>query len=324
MRLAPILAACALAACQSTPVAAPEPASFYTLTDLTDEYANFFDRTQGMETPARVAAFKAEMNPYFPGFYDTERVSGFITAERYDGLIATSFENFPALRERYERTSATFESMIEPARVSFEAAFPDVEPIGQIYLLNSVGEMDGGQRTVNGRNYLVFGADVMARLYQPGQERAFFHHELFHVYHSQFFKDCDEVWCGVWREGLATYVAHQLNPNATDLELLLTSPRPIRPEVDADPPRAICAVRALLHSESNDDMGALLRGGRNLEGLPPRVGDYIGYLAAREAGRTRMPQQLAHLTVEEAGPIVEASLASLAECPSSSAPAPAN
>jgi hypothetical protein len=231
-------------------------------------------------------------------------------------LIATSFENFPALRERYERTSATFEAMIAPARESFVAAFPDVEPIGQVYLLHSVGEMDGGGRTVNGRNYLVFGADVMARLYQPGQERAFFHHELFHVYHNQFFQDCSQVWCGVWREGLATYVAHQLNPDATDLELLLTSPRPIRQEVDADPERAICAVRALLHSESNEDMGALLRGNRNLEGLPPRVGYYIGYLAAREAGRTRSPQELAHLSVAEAGPIMEAALASLAECPS--------
>jgi hypothetical protein len=315
MRLATIFAACALAACQTAPPPEPPATPFYTLADLTDEYVAFYDRTQGMESAARVAAFKSEMATVFPGFYDTERVADYIGAERYDGMIATSFENFPNIRERYLTTAANFEGMIEPARESFAAAFPDVEPIGQIYLLHSVGEMDGGTRTIGEHNYLIFGADVMARLYQPGQERAFFHHELFHVYHSQFFTDCDQVWCGLWREGLETYVAHQLNPNATDLELLLTSPRPIRPEVEANRPLAICAVVARLHSTENADSAVLFRGNQNIEGLPPRVGYYVGYLAAREAGRTRTPQELAHLSVAEAGPIVEAALASLATCP---------
>jgi len=308
-----VLAAALAGACQT---AGGQPARpFYTLVNLTDEYVAYYDRTEGVESAARVTAFKAEMDPYFPGFYDTARVQDFISADGYNQLIARSFDDFPELRERFLRTATNFEAMLEPARESFSISFPDLDPLGEVYLLHSVGEMDGGTRSINGRTHLVFGADVMARLYQPGQERAFFHHELFHVYHSQFFEGCEQLWCGLWREGLATHIAHHLNPDATDLELLLTSPRPIRPEIEADRTRAVCAVRARLHSTSNDDVAALFGGNRNLDGLPPRAGYYIGYLAAREAGRTHTPQELAHLSVAEAGPLVEAALASLAECP---------
>ncbi len=49
--------------------------------------------------------------------------------------------------------------------------------------------------------------------------------------------------------------------------------------------------------------------------LPPRFGYYVGYLVVREAARTHTLQQLAHLSVAEARPVVDAALASLATCP---------
>ena len=71
--------------------------------------------------------------------------------------------------------------------------------------------MDGGTRSVKGQRYLVFGADVMARVTTPGRERPFFHHELFHVYNEKFFSECDPLWCALWMEGLAVYVSERLN-----------------------------------------------------------------------------------------------------------------
>jgi hypothetical protein len=49
---------------------------------------------------------------------------------------------------------------------------------------------------------LVFGADVMVSAHDYGDEEPFLHHQLFHVYHQQFFPECDQVWCGLWTEGL--------------------------------------------------------------------------------------------------------------------------
>jgi len=59
---------------------------------------------------------------------------------------------------------------------------------------------------------------------------------------------------------------------------------------------------------------ALFCSGRLNERLP-RFGYYVGYLVAAQAGKTGSPRQLAALSAEDARPIVEASLRSLADCP---------
>jgi hypothetical protein len=316
MRSAPLLAVFALAACQTTEAAAPPAAEapFYTLVDLTDDYVAFYDRTEGMETAARVAAFREEFNAKMPGFYDEARLHN-VTAEQYDQRVARSFAAFPDMRERYLATTAGFEASVTPARESFRRAFPDVRPMGEVHFIHSLGEMDGGTRTIDDHRYMIFGADVMSRIYEPGGTTPFFHHELFHFYHRTHLGDCERFWCAVWSEGLATYVSEQLNPGADDRAMLLTLPRPIRPEVDANMNLAVCTALARLDSEDETEYAQFFFGNANVEGLPPRAGYYVGYLVAKEAGRTRTLQQLAHLSAAEARPIVETSLRAMATCP---------
>lgn len=160
----------------------------------------------------------------------------------------------------------------------------------------------------------MFGADMIARLHAGRDVQPFFHHELFHLYHSRSFADCPAVWCNLWSEGLATYVAHRLNPEASDHELLLTLPEPIREPVERNRREAVCAVRERLDSRSNDDNRALFSFNRLNERLPPRFGYYVGYLVAAEAGRTRSLQQLAAMPGGEVRPLLETTLRSLAEC----------
>jgi hypothetical protein len=320
MRIAPMLLL--LAGLAGVPASASTPA--FTVVDLATQYAAFYDATLALDPGARVEAFKAHFGPRFPGFYAPERISQFTTLERYDAQIARSFATFADLRPRFERTARSFVAMLEPARDDFVRHFPDLAPIGEIYLIHSMGEMDGGIRTIGGRRHLVFGADVMARLHPPGEERPFFQHELFHVYHGQFFADCDAVWCALWTEGLAVYVSEQLNPGVTDAQLMLEVPRPIRPEVDAKRQEAVCAVRARLDSAERGDYAPLFMGQASLDGLPPRFAYYVGYLVAREAARTRSLRELAQLRTADARPIVDAALAALATCaPAGTAPTPA-
>ena len=72
----------------------------------------------------------------------------FSTPERYDAMIARSFAAFPELRPRFERTTRSFVAMLGPARDDFARRFPDLAAIGEIYLVHSLGEMDGGIRTI--------------------------------------------------------------------------------------------------------------------------------------------------------------------------------
>ena len=301
-----------LAACQP-PAQTPSPS--YNLIDLTGAYEDFYDRTTDMAEAERVAAFKTEMNAAFPGFYDSARFSR-PDPERYDARIARSFEQFPEIRAAYDQTRASFVSTVDPALAHFVETFPDFEDIGDIYLVHSLGEMDGGGREINGKPYFVFGADMIAILHPPGSERPFLQHELFHLYHQQFFEGCDQVWCILWREGMATYVSRALNPDASDDDLLLEFPEPIPPAVDANLPLAVCDVTARLDSDDFDDLAPLfMGGGEKLDGLPLRFAYYVGELTVAEAVKTHDLQALAHADNVEARTVLDAALANLAACP---------
>ena len=162
---------------------------------------------------------------------------------------------------------------------------------------------------------LLFGADVIARLHMGHDIRPFFHHELFHLYHQRRFTSCEAVWCGLWTEGLAVYVAKSLNPKATDEDLLLTQPEPLRPAVDRNRDLAVCTVVAQLDSKDETIGAALFSSGRLRPELPPRFGYFVGYLAAGEMGRTSSPKQLASMTPAQVRPALEAALRRLATCP---------
>lgn len=302
--------AVALAACQTTAAQAPA----YNLVDFTDEFDALYTRTEGQAPEARVAAFRAEIVPLFPEFYGYERYSDRLSEEQYNARIARNFERYPAQREAFLARAASFEDLLAPAYASFTQSFPDTGAIGDIHILHSFGEMDGGTRSFGDRIYLIFGIDVMARAHTFTDETPFFHHELFHIYHGRRFPECEEVWCSLWSEGLATYVSAELNPDASASQLLLDVPEPIAGPVDANLREAVCTVRSRLDSREGSDMSALFSFQRLNERLPPRFGYYVGYLAARELGRTHSLQQLADMNHSELRPALESALARLATC----------
>lgn len=305
-----LIVAAALAACQTAAAPAPAP---YRVVDFTDEFDALYLRTEGQTPDMRVAAFRAEIAPLFPEFYGRERFAH-RTDDQYNARIARTFERYPTLRDRFLARAAAFESLLAPAYNSFARAFPDVGDVGDIYILHSLGEMDGGTRSFGDRVYLIFGIDVMTNAHAFEDETPFFHHELFHIYHQRRFAECAEVWCSLWTEGLAVHVAATLNPGATPSQLLMDVPEPIPGPVDANLHEAVCAVRARLDSRDDADMGALFSFRRLNERLPPRFGYYVGYLAARELGRTHTLQQLADMNHAQVRPALEAALARLATC----------
>ena len=308
LRILALLAALLLTACAATPP--PPPSSNLELIDLVDDFAAFQQSSEGMEDKARIAAFKAHFATILPGFYSNERVR----FPGYDGLILKSLKEYPQQRAAIEDMARRFRSQLAPAERSFEAQFGPMTGFRPIVLVHSLGEFDGGTRSLPGGGHLMFGADVMARMYANKNPQPFFHHELFHLYHSRTFDDCSAVWCNLWNEGLATYVSHRMNPQATDNELLLETPVPLRPAVEANRSEAVCAVLAKLDSTDGKVNNALFSSGRLSERLPPRSGYYIGYLIAAEARKSRSLKELAQLSNDQVRPLVEKSLRDMARC----------
>ncbi|MET0309265.1 MAG: hypothetical protein ABW023_11210 [Sphingomonas sp.] len=86
-----------------------------------------------------------------------------------------------------------------------------------------------------------------------------------------------------------------MNPGADDRMLLLTIPRPMRPEVEPRLAEAICMARAKFDSTAQADAGEFFVGGAGGKAFPPRFGCYLGYRIAQMLGETRTLQQLAKM-----------------------------
>jgi hypothetical protein len=285
------------------------------LVDTTDEFARIWDSTASLPDVQRAAVFKAEFAKVLPGFYDHRRFDG-MTEAQYDERLLKGLKAYPEQRAGIARVSKEFSQLLAPAQASFEKAFGPMRGYPPIYLVDSFGEFDGGTRNLAGGEHLMFGADMIDKLYKTTPIQPFFHHELFHLYHGRTFGSCDPLWCSLWTEGLAVYVASKLNPDANDASLLLTFPVPLRAAVENDRTAAICSVAAKLDSTDSADYPPLFQG-RPQPGakFPPRYGYYVGYIVAQDLGRNRSLEQLAALTPAQAEPLIKASLRSMADCP---------
>jgi len=273
--------------------------------DLTANFVRFVDETAAMEEQPRVALFRKQMDALLPGFYTPRNGA---EPARYDARVAKALANFAALRPRYEQVQREFPAAFEAGIQHFRKAFPGFTPDVPVYLLHSLGEMDGGTREFDGKVYLVFGADVIAQIHETRTLTPFLDHELFHVEHGKHFPECGEVWCALWAEGLATYAAQVMNPGADDGQLLLTTPTPIRAAVDATWPAAACFTRAKLYSSAQQDMRAMFQGGPDAGEFPRRFGYYVGLRVAEESGRKHPLAELARMQPESAKAALSAAI----------------
>jgi len=265
--------------------------------DITAQFSRFVDETAELDGAARVALFHTEMDALLPGFY-VPRFGA--TQAQYDARIAGALNGFSEVRARYEQVQREFPAAFDEGIQHFRRVFPGFTPNVPVYLLHSVGEMDGGTRELRGKTHLIFGADVIAQIHEPRDLTAFLDHELFHVENGKYFADCAQVWCLLWAEGLATYAAKVMNPGANDQQLLLTSPKPIRAAVDAHWPAALCFTRARLFSAESADMQALFVGGAGNGEFPDRFGYYVGLRVIEELGGRYSLPKLARMKSEKA------------------------
>lgn len=281
---------------------APPPVTF---TSYAAQFDEFEARTEGMPSDKRVAEFLATFNALLPGLYEGKDPARL--ARRIDKALT----DFPSIRPAYRDVERQFPAALHTAVESFRKVFPDFVPPRPIYLVHSLGTRDGGGTQVGGKDVMLFGADMIARLHNDDSLQPFMDHELFHLEHARHFEDCDPLWCPLWQEGLAVFAASVMTPGATDHQLLLDQPTPIRAETDAHWGEALCWIATRFDATDDDDIGNAFLGGQHPPGFPARFGYYVGFrIAAEAAGKGGLPA-LARLSDEQARPVVARALGSL-------------
>jgi len=296
-----LLAMPAIAAAQPVPV----------FTSYTGDFDRFVAETAATVPEERVRLFRERFNALVPGFYEPRYGA---TEERYNARVAKALVDYPAQRDKFLAAAAAFSASYSTATTRFRTFFPDYAPTMPIYLVHSLGEMDGGTRELRGKTVAIFGADVIAKIHDAASIGPFLDHELFHFYHASYFPDCEALWCSLWQEGLAVYVASKMNPGADDRALLLTIPRPMRPEVEPHLAGAVCMARAKFDSTSQEDAGEFFMGGAGGKAFPPRFGYYVGYRIAQMLGETRSLQQLAKMPPAQVRKAMLDAMAQISPC----------
>jgi hypothetical protein len=280
--------------------------------NLASAFVSFWDQTKELTADARVAAFKRDVEPRFPAFYGIARYGGKVSQAKRDAQILRAIEKFGPTREAFVAKVSDFEIHLEANLLSFRQAFPDFQPDVAVYLLHSLGEMDGGTRSLEGKQYLIFGADGMVQYHKStSDESAFFHHELFHILHRPLLGTCEEIWCSLWREGLAVHVAKTMHPQASEDELLLTFPPDLVKNTEAKRRDALIHLKGVLSSTDEDAYSAIFQSRGDTTGLPPRRGYVLGLWVAQEIAKSHSLQALSKMNAERAKPLVFAAVDAL-------------
>ena len=302
------------------------PKGSWSYRSFTGDFERVADSTSGLPMAERVKVFRSTFDKLYPGLYAD------VDQSRLDGRIEKALTEFPSIRSTYDQVERKFPEALASAMKEFRGAFPDFTPPMPIYLIHSLGTRDGGTDWVAGRMVMLFGADEIAQFHWDESLQPFILHELFHIEHIRHFADCDQLWCSLWQEGLATYTASVLTPNASDHQLILDVPHPIREDTDSHWPDALCWTAEHFDSTNRSEVSAAFTGGpkpstfsrdRRLAPLPSRFGYYIGLRVATQAVKTRSLSELNRLDDQAARPVIARALAELMQASHLSCPLPA-
>ena len=273
------------------------------LIDLTPAFVALADKTASLPDPERVKAFHSRFDAIVPGYYDDQGDH----QAKFDMKIAAALRDMPSYRAKLEAAASGLRPAFDGAQTKFKKSLPDYRLDVPVYLLHSIGTQDGGTRDTGGRSALYFGADVIADIHDLTTIEPFLTHEIFHIYHQRLFSDCGKVWCSLWIEGLAVYAASRLHSGATDRQLLLTMPQPIRPQVEPRLSEAMCYLRARLDGDKG--LGELFSGSPNSSPYPPRFGYFLGFELAQKIGTGRSLAGVARLRPAKVRRLIDRELA---------------
>jgi hypothetical protein len=294
---------CAALAAFCTVMAPSAPAGASAPCRVVDAYApvaRVAEATVAAPSGEQVRVFEAKVIAPHPGLY-APSVLGLQPGPRMDAKILTSLAEARASRDRAElvrRLSAEVE------RVSGAfGRFGDFRCNFPIYLSDTLGQLDGAGRIVDGRRALVLGVDVLDGEQKVISLPTFVAHELFHRYHYEaagFSDDLSErqpIWRALWAEGLATYVSRVITPGASTADALML---PADLEQTAGPKTAVLAADLLRHlDEVNPEVFTtyFTYGNKDVSrrGLPWRSGYYLGYRVAERLARRHPLEALVHL-----------------------------
>jgi hypothetical protein len=269
------------------------PSNF--IKDSSIAFIDYFEATEVAPNPNLEELFRTLVLPQNFDYYEYRLQSLKSASGGIEENLKRQLVEFKSLRKKYESVASQFRVELPPAIFKFKEMFPDFSIANEINIVHSLGELNGGTRQIKGKTRFYIGIDVIAKFHSWQDQTAFFHHELFHLYHMQKNPDVyssDSVALALWKEGLATWVSKKLNQHASPAELMLEIPPNLYSECLRN--KKVLA-ESLKQDLSKIDLETykkyfLMSGGSTV--IPKRAGYCIGFLAVEDVSKNLSVDQM--------------------------------
>lgn len=266
--------------------------------NLGPAFGEFWKAAAGRPVAEQRALWQERVEGPQQAVYDALVWRGTTGTTAREERLDRSLERLPPLAPEMTRLFTEFEPTLQQQCARFQQAFPEFRRDVPVYALPSVGRFNGKSGMVKGQLVLAFGMDqIVARHDNPD---VLYAHELFHVYHLQRLGLTEReilqapLALSLWLEGLASYVSHQLNPQAPLADVLMDAELP---RVSAEDCHWLAerfqqwSATPMLDRRGQEVWFQV--GGRLRPDLPSRCGYLLGYLVAEKLARGHSLDELA-------------------------------
>jgi hypothetical protein len=286
--------------------------------DLMPQFFSVLDRSSHEDGQQKINDFRRSLVRPFGDLYGDSGV-GFPSAPELDQAILKALANAREQGASLIKAHFLLRQKLDEQIGEITRDFPDFSCNFPIYLLPALGKLDGAGRVINGKPALLLGVDNIAAEYSAETLPIFLTHELFHRYHFQVAGFSDDkgdkeiLWRSLWTEGLATYMSKSLNPRASMQDALIL-PKNLVDEAAPELPDLICRLMPHLDSSDPNTFRLFFMLHPDRGDIPPRVGYYIGALAASRIAEKESLSSIAHMKPEQVRSELEATLMTFTGC----------
>jgi hypothetical protein len=278
------------------------------------EFIKHYETIKSFPISKQVQLTKKDFFSRFPTFYDYKINKWKKEDKDPDKQIEQFLTEYPSYKETFIKKTNEITTNLDSSLASFIREFPELDRNFEIYITHSFGEMDGGTRKINGELYFIFGIDGMTK-YHKGfkSELPFFHHELFHIYHTQYISKDDEIFVPLWAEGLATDASEKLNPKTSPMDLMLDIPEGMIEAINEDRKYHWNKLLSKIDSTGEEDYEMFFLFSSKDKRLVKRSGYYLGYLLAKEIGKDMTISEMAQLEKAKLRELIIKNIANLSK-----------
>lgn len=225
--------------------------------------------------------------------------------ENFKKSIIKDFWNDIAPKmEKIAKLNKNAEPEIKNVLAEFKKSFADFDPARDYYITIAFS-FKGKVVDVAGKDVFAiglesFGDDVL-------QFKITVAHELFHLYHFQFFTTSGAIYRKVWAEGMATYASAVIVPGYKDSKYLGFSVEKMNKCYDLLPKMAAELRKNM--GERDEKLERIYLGAEdNDTEIPPEAGYYVGLQIVASLAKKTPIDELAKLKSDKVYSLVEAEL----------------